>query len=237
MFKYIKDLCSLGLKTVTDVKNQFWYCFLKDTPDDSKNITLHFRDRVEEESVTDDIILKVKKPDFQPCPEPERVFFFWLNPEWEKYSSTVSVKDVLDPDADPETAEHFNDSEERVQAYEKWLVKRDIWAEKQKLIYSVRQFFVRLYQLHVTLERDSETLELMIGDGILTDRRNPGVSHPILLKRIKTSFDPITNVICLHDTDTESELYTMLINGLEELNYSAVKTLIDKLYANVISPA
>ncbi len=236
MFKYIKELSSFRIKTVKDVKNQFWYCFFKDIPDDIRNITLHYRDRVEEEPVTDDVILKVKKPEFQSCPEPERVFFFWLNPEWEKYTSTVSVKDVLDPDVDLETAEHFVDNEERVQAYEKWLMKRDAWTEKQKLIYSVRQFFVRLYQLHVTLERDSEILELMVGDGILTDRKHLGISHPILLKRIKTSFDPITNVICFHDTDTEAVLYTTLINGIEELNYSAVKTLSDKLYANDYHP-
>lgn len=236
LFKFIQELSSLRYSKVTDITKQIWFCYLKDIPVENNYIALHYRDRVEEDSTADDVILKVRKPEFQACPSPEEIFSFWLNPGWDSFTNLVSIKDVLTPDVDPATSEHFEDNKDRVHAYEKWITRRNDWVEKQKIIDKIRKFFVRLYQLHVELERDSDTLELMVGEGILTDKNDKNTNHPILLRRLKTSFNPIENIIRFLDTDTESELYTMLIQDIKELNYSAVKTLVDRLYINDYHP-
>ena len=74
------------------------------------------------------------------------------------------------------------------------------------------------------LKKDSETLELMVGNGILMNRTN-SVCHPILAKRIQIQFRAEKNMIELIDTDRDSELYTMLLSNIDEINHSAVQKL------------
>ena len=61
LYKYVKELCALKYTIVTDIGKQYWTCFLKDIPNDPENITLYYRDSVEEEEVNDDtVLLEVK---------------------------------------------------------------------------------------------------------------------------------------------------------------------------------
>ena len=95
LYKYIKELCALKHHTVTNVDNQIWTCFLKDIPSDSENILIFDRDRVEEESVGDDVLLEVKKPEFQQCPQPPKVIDEWLATGWDRFINEVRYKETL----------------------------------------------------------------------------------------------------------------------------------------------
>ena len=48
LYKYIKELYALKYTVVTDFSKQYWTCSLNDIPNDSKNISIYYRDRVEE---------------------------------------------------------------------------------------------------------------------------------------------------------------------------------------------
>ena len=53
------------------------------------------------------------------------------------------------------------------------------------------KIFQRLYELRGRIERDSESVELLLGDGRLRWRTVAGVvDHPILLQRVELIFDP-----------------------------------------------
>ncbi len=245
LYKYIKELCAMKYHIVTDVNKQIWTYFLKDIPVDPDNITIYYRDRVEEDEIGgDSVLLEVKKPDFQRCPQPSEAFSDWLIPGWDQYVNEVRYKETLVEISDPilngnqqnSKVEHFGDSPERIKAYEKWLSIRAIWAEKQRIINQTRKFFARLFQLYTDLERDSEVLELMVGEGLMRDIRNPNINHPILLKRVKFSFNAKANTISILDTDMETELYTMLLQEMSDINHGVVKQLKEDLNNNFYHP-
>ena len=136
LYKYIKALCALKSRIVTNLDQQIWTCFFKDIPIDPVNITIFYRDRVEAENSGEDILLEVKKPEFQPCPQPPQPLVEWLAHGWDRYTYEAKYKETLGEvplEASPEEdiLEQFHDSAERVKAYERWLVVRNSWVEKQ----------------------------------------------------------------------------------------------------------
>ena len=83
------------------------------------------------------------------------------------------------------TYESFDNNKLRVQFFTTWIREREHWANEQQQKDIIRRFFIDLYQLHIDLNRDSEAIELMVGNGILMDKQKENVNHPILLKKVK----------------------------------------------------
>jgi len=243
LYKYLKELSALKYHVVTDVSKQYWTCFLQDIPEDPENIGLYYRDRVEEETNGDMVLLEVHKPDFENCPEPPKLLVEWLVPGWEKYSNNAIYKEtlvapeesILGQDNVPQV-EHFGDSADRLNAYEGWVNLRNAWVERQRVINGTRKFFARLYYAYTELQRDSETLEFMVGNGVIQDINNQSINHPILLKRVKFDFDAKENIISISDTDSEPELYTLLLQDMKDINYGAVRQLKEDLHENFYHP-
>lgn len=244
LYKYVKELCALKYTVVTDVSKQYWTCILKDIPNDSKNITMYYRDSVEEEVSDNMVLLEVRKPEFQRCPEPPTLILEWLEPGWDRFTTApILKKSLVDPNKEltdgEETLpgiEHFEDSNIRVQAFEKWIALRDAWADKQRVINGTRRFFARLFQAYTDIERESETLEFMIGNGLIHDLNNQAISHPVLMKRVKFDFDAKENIIRISDTDTEPELYTLLLQEMTDINFGVVRQLKEDLRENFYHP-
>ena len=132
--------------------------------------------------------------------------------------------------------EYFNDSERRVNAFNEWNNRRNLWIAKQQTIAKTRNFFTRLFMLYTDLERDPESLELMVGNGIIRDRDNNSINHPILLKRVKFQFDAQVNMISIYDTDAEPELYTLLLQDMRDINHSIIKEMSDGLREDFYHP-
>ncbi len=239
LFNFINDFCSLKTRVITDIKNHNYICYFKDIPEDVENITLIYRDRVEEESTTDDTILKLKKPEFQVCPKPPDDIVDWLVPGWEKFRNSANCKRTLTEESIPKVEESsistisnnnfFEESEKRIKQYEKWIAIRNIWVEKQKVIEKTRRFFVSLYNIYTDLEKDSETIEFIVGNGFINDTTDQLINHPILLKRVRITFDAQNNIIYIRDTNTEAELFTMFLQQIKYIKYDVIKRLKDEL--------
>lgn len=242
----MKELCALKYTVVTDISKQYWTCFLKDIPNDPENITMYFRDRVEEETNDDMVLLEVRKPEFQQCPQPPELIREWLEYGWDRFTNTPSYTETLNDratarstinDSDSDTAvECFGDSDSRIQAFEKWVVLRSIWADKQRVINGTRLFFARLFQAYTDIEREFETLEFVVGNGLIKDINNQSINHPVLLKRVKFDFNAKENIIRISDTDTEPELYTLLLQEMTDINYGVVRQLKEDLHEYFYHP-
>lgn len=252
LFEYIKAIYAKKYKVITNVKEQHWKRFIKDIPDDPENITIYYPDRVESESDENEsdrnnnvVLLKVKKPEFQRCPEPTYLIKEWLEPGWDKFSNIPKCKETmpvpnktsLDFDNDSNQLEivNFKDSINRTQTFEKWIALRDIWVHKQLIIEQTRKLFTELYNAHTDIERESETLEFMVGNGFIQDRSKEEISHPILSKRVKFDFDAKENIIRICDTDTDPELYELLLEKID-VNLSALRKLKEELEENFYHP-
>lgn len=252
LFQFIQELNKLKQKAVLNVKDYPWFFALSKLPDDPENITLQYRDRVENEDAgISSVLLSVRKPEFKRCPEPEAIFREWLEPGWNDYKQEATVKETLekpDEEADkplslfetnneekPEP-ERFGDNEARVKAFESWREKRNAWAEKQRISVRTRNLFADLYRLYFELQRESETEEIIVANGMLYDRSNKDIKHPVLTHRVKLEYDPNQNEVRIEDTDVPSELYSVVFQMMEDINLSAIIQLNADLQANDYHP-
>lgn len=237
LYKYLKDLCSLKLKNVLHIDSYDWSYYFKNIPNDSENITISYRDRLKDDAPQDDSsfdeIISVKKPEFQKCPLPPKSIIEWLEPGWDYFRNEVSVKSLI---TYIDVIEKFSDDPNRKNDYEKWLILRKNWKEKQIQIDITREFFNKLYYLHIDLNRESEIYELIVGNGFISIKNNEIVNHPILLKRVTTEFDAQNNIIKICDAETDSELYTDILNDVKDINLSAIKDLKTELQENFYHP-
>ena len=73
----------------------------------------------------------------------------------------------------------------------------------------LRKLFSTLYNLFFELQREAETEEIIVANGLLFDRDNSSVRHPVLTHRVKLNYNPDTNVVTIEDGDVQSELYSI----------------------------
>lgn len=247
LFEFIKELNKLKQKVVLNIKDYPWRLAISDIPVFSEYIKVSYRDRVEEESeTTDDLLLSIRKPEFEECPIPDELFADWLISGWDDYHTEAEVMpeqnitaENPDEDESPEkdvAVERFEDSPERVTAYQDWQVLRTAWADRQHIIEKTRELFTDLYQLYFELQREAETEEIIVANGMLRDAQNPDIAHPVLTHRVQLEYDAMENVISIHDTESSSELYSVLFQMMEGINLDAINHLNDDLRANDYHP-
>lgn len=245
LFEFIKELNKIKQKVVLNVKDYPWHYSLSALPNDPENIKVFYRDQVEEEIANaDNVLLSVRKPEFQPCPKPDILFEKWLLPGWDDWHEEIEIRQRLETTAQKTEEdvvpsvplEKFVDDPARVTAYESWAQIRSAWAEKQKSIESTRAFFTRLYDLYYELQREAETEELIVANGILCDVQNKSIQHPVLTHRVELCYDANEDVVSIKDTESTSELYSVLFQALEGINQDALGAIKDELRANDYHP-
>lgn len=227
LFEYIKQFSQLKTKIVKDVSKQPWHLFLKDLPLDDEFVKLSYAD---EDNYAP--LLEIYKPEFSNCPSPSHEISVWLDCDWRNFKENIVLKETWMG----KTREAILDDWKFLSVYDSWYNLREEWVEEQKHIEKVRNLFLELYRLKATLDRDSETYELMVGDGIISDTENSDISHPVLLRKINIDFDAEKNKISFSDSDSESEIYGMLLNEMQGLNYAALSELKEELYINDYHP-
>ncbi len=88
------------------------------------------------------------------------------------------------------------------------------------------------------MRRDSERIELMIGEGILEDKKDNTVFYPVLLKKAFIEFNAEENIIIVKDSEKNSELNITFLQGMKNrnINSEAVKTAQKELEENLYHP-
>lgn len=242
LFKYIKELYAQKYKIVTDVKKQEWVKFINEIPQDEENIEFNYLDKTDEITCDEEdtaVILKVRKPDFEKCPTPPDSLENWIEGDWTRYTVPTRQKNKLTYYKDDnEVTILFTDDINRVNEFNQWKSNRDTWINRQVKIQKTRAFFNELYYLYIDLERDSETIEFMVGQGILDCKTSDSshVNHPLLLKRLAIKFDSENNILTVIDTNTNPQIYTMLLQEIDYINHSAIKNIKEQLAENFYHP-
>lgn len=240
LYEYAKKLVELRHKVVTDINKQLFSLSLNSISQYEQYTKVSFRDYVEDEDNEFDTaeitpLLSVQKPDFQPCPNPIDIILPWLRDGWDNYKNSAEYieekSEIFSANVECEPADShdiiikFSDNKERVTEYKKWYEQREIWVIRQKKIASVRDLFMRLFNVYTDLNRESETQELMVGSGMLTVFNNSQINHPILLKRVSIKLDAKSNIIRVNDIDSQPEIYTMLlteVGKITDINIPAI---------------
>ena len=249
IFTFLKDMAALKTTHILHIDAQPWKKHVAQIPQDEKYVHMSYRDTVAdaaEDEEDDDCILTVRKPLLSACPAPDEILRPWLLPGWDRFEKEAAhyaerPRGARAPKGTEvslweEDRESFDEDAARVAAYRLWLKKRAEWAEKQRHLNEIRELFIDLYQLSKELDQESETKELMIGNGILTAADHPGILHPILLKRVRITFDARRNEIAVCDSEAEPELYTTLLSGMDNVNHNAVAPMQQELADNGFHP-
>lgn len=247
LFEFIKELNKLKQKIVLNVKDYSWHFSVSDIPVFPQFVTVAHRDCTDEEAEnTSDVLLSVRKPEFEECPTPSEALSDWLLAGWDDYHTEPSIlleKELKNENS--ETAEFsnaiipiekFEDSSERKDAYHNWLLLRAEWATRQNLIERTRKLFTDLYQLYFELQREAETEEIIVANGMLRDSQHSEIAHPVLTRRVQIAYDPTENVVSIHDTEAPTELYSVLFQMMNGINLNAITYLNDDLRANDYHP-
>ena len=235
LYQYIAEVIK-SLKTEKkDIYNEEWYYFLENLPKHS-GITFNYLDN--KNNISNQKILQVEKLAFLKPLDIDKELLEWINGDWGDYKSSVkllSEKIVKENNS----VKVVNISEGEKEKLEKLLKDRKLWIEEQKKIEIVRKLFDTLYAKYLSLDRDSETLELLVANGIVKVP-NEDIYYPILLKKVNFTLDAERNLISIIDnTDNDfitQELYLNFLAEVENISLDNVFKLEDKIVENNIHP-
>ncbi|CAM1377559.1 disulfide isomerase [Fusobacterium nucleatum subsp. nucleatum] len=235
LYQYIAEVIK-SLKTEKkDIYNEEWYYFLESLPKHS-GITFNYLDN--KNNLSYQKILQVEKLPFLKPLAIDEELLEWISGDWGDYKSSVKLlsEKIIKENNSLKVA---NISDEEKEILEKLLKDRQLWIEEQKKIENVRKLFDVLYSKYLSLDRDSDTLELLVGNGIVKVP-NEDICYPVLLKKVNFSLDAERNLITIVDSSDDDfitqELYLNFLAEVENVNLDNVFKLGDKIIENNIHP-
>jgi len=235
LYQYIAEVVK-SLKTEKkDIHNEEWYYFLENLPK-YPGITFNYLDN--KNNLTNQKILQVEKLAFLKPLDIDKELLEWISGDWGDYKASVKLLTEKITKID-NSIKIINISEEEKEKIEKLFKERNLWVAEQKKIEVVRKLFDTLYSKYLSLDRDSETLELLVANGVVKVP-NEDIYYPILLKKVSFSIDAERNLISVVDSSDNDfvtqELYLNFLAEVENINLDNVFKLEDKIVENNIHP-
>ena len=235
LYQYIAEVVKSIKTEKKDIHNEEWCYFLEDLPKYS-GVTLNYLDN--KNSLSNQKILQVEKLPFLEPLAIDKGLLEWISGDWADHKSPIkllSEKVTKENNA----SKVVNISKKEKDILEKLLKDRKLWVEEQKKIEVVRKLFDTLYNKYLVLDRDSDSLELVVANG-LVKVPNEDIYYPILLKKVNFSIDTEKNIISITDVSDNDfitqELYLNFLAEIENINLDNVFYLEDKILENNIHP-
>ena len=180
-------------------------------------------------------IVSVERPTETECPAPSVLFENWLEPGWDQPGVAPAVAPTR-PHRTTDREESFEDKEERVLAFEDWLDERRRWEASESQVVASSRLFSELFTLWGKFERESEKLQLFVGDGVLVaSHAGEPVRHPLLLQRVQLEFDAHKPRFTIRETGDPPDLYAPLLRYLD-VDPRRLLALKDRVAADEIHP-
>lgn len=237
LFTFLKAFSEKRLPLRRTLAEQDWSLRLAELPKhDCVTIGWFTLPDIQAAEATEDseALLEVKRPKLTTAPPPPDSLLDWLEEGWKDPDRGIHIRRsraVRNLDGLPEDVA-FDSDLDRTSALAQWQVRWDAWAEVERPARSAMRVFERMYELHGRMERESEGVELMLGDGRLRWRREDGlVDHPVLLQKVELQFDPDVPAFRIHDADRAPELHSVLLNQgstISAESFNALRTELEK---------
>lgn len=249
IFEYLKALNEHRNPPIRQIGDQPWSLRLGDLPDHPSiqlgEVTsdLDRRDvgpRVETEAAdTRHALLSVTRPALTSAPAPPAEIREWLRSGWQNPANDVEWRETRNQSDDGHGTHvlRFDDDATRPVLLERWIETREQWRLNELPARRAMRVFEQLYELHGRIERESERVELVLGDGILSWAVEGGsLFHPIVLQRAQLVFDPSAPRFDVVDTDQGPELYTALFQSIPGITPQAIARCKDELEQQGLHP-
>ena len=231
LYQFLKAANELRFRPVRVLSEQPKVVRLADMPD-HPSVQLNRPVRTENSQEIPDTLLRVRRPHLTKCPAPQASLQNWLLPNWDdptRQALFATSQNATDDQGKTITV-RFEDDSRRVTDYKTWIEQRKAWVEPEMAARKAMSFYEVFYEIHSTLEKDGEELELLVADGHFLWQAVSGndgpvtVHHPILLKRVELRFDPNIPEFTVHETDREPEIYGSLFVDLQDVAPSAIRS-------------
>lgn len=226
LFNYISEISKNLKNTKTNIAEEKWFDFLENFPKhkdiifEYKNLDGKYFEKEEGK------LLEIRKPNFLKPLYIDEHLLEWIEGDWKDYRATLEVNEkIFVENTENGSGEIVDITPEIEGKIQEELEKRELWIEKQLAIEEVRNFFDTLYIKYLELNKETETLELVIGNGIVRIKEQ-NVYYPVLLKKIKIDFNAKDNILILSDPHTNESfspnLYTNFLNEIDDIHLENV---------------
>lgn len=232
LFSFFKAVELRRSSIVQQITKQEWSLWFKDLP---THDTLCVFQPVRED---DGVCLILKKPVTHPCPEPSSDLRIWLEMGWDNLDlSQVSHKTERLVQANNQSdIERFDSYPKLDSELIEWQRKRVLWRSSELPARAALKVWEQFFALHSRLEREGESLELMLGDGLFSWESSVGeLSHPILLQRVELAFSARNSEFKVSNVDAAPELYAALFSS-DECAGLPVKRWQDEIAESALHP-
>ena len=242
LYNYISEVTKNSKSINKNISEEKWNYFLNNLPVHQNIIYNNFYDENNAE-----IILSIKKPNFLKPLVIEKDFLPWINGDWKNFKDKITIKEerVIEKISFEEGRLPFVSEVEKItddvkNQILKKIEKRNIWVEEQKNIERVRKIFDDLYIQYLDLNKESDTLEILLANGLVKIKNN-NVYYPILLKKVKIDFNAEDNILnirnlFLDEEENNTQLYTEFLNEIENINLINILKLTEKIKEKNIYP-
>src|SRR5699024_5899409 len=231
-YEYLLELTKLTGKVIRDYREyeNYW------NPNVLKEIE---GCNVEDECTDPDIFLEIHKPEIKDDdkipPLPESRIKEWLDfniynedafPNYENQKRYINEHST-------EIFEAFEDDQERVKLYKDFIGQWEEWAKilknKKKLSKLYNEFFDLVYRFDL----EGESLDLVIGRGILTwkhpDRKVGLIRSPLLTQKLELNLDAEQGVITASRIEGINDVEREMLTGVSLPNKNKVEAIFNEL--------
>jgi hypothetical protein len=238
VFRYLAELHRIRTPPALDLDRYEWILRLDTLPRHAtvqRGFAAFDADGGDEPASRSGFIVNIDRPTETECPAPSVLFENWLEPGWEQPGVAPSVV-ATRPLRTTGREESFEAKEERVLAFENWLDERRRWEASESQVIAAARLFSELFTLWGKFERESEKLQLFVGDGVLVaSHGGETVRHPVLLQRVQLEFDAHKPRFTLRETGDPPDLYAPLLRYLD-VDPKRLLALKDQVAADEIHP-
>jgi hypothetical protein len=183
--------------------------------------------------VEGNFILRIGRPTESDCPPPSVVAENWLKPVWETpgVEPQIHLSKTYKNLVGRTVTEAFDDSPERVEAFEDWLGDRKKWEESEIHVHDALNVFNEYFDLWSKLRRESEKFQLFVADGMFCWESPDGViHHPLLIQKVQLEFDSRAPEFVIRDAFDQPTLQTAILRflGIDGKHISHFQDMVSK---------
>jgi very-short-patch-repair endonuclease len=237
VFRFLKAFAEKNVPVRRQISEHHWAQWLRELPDHPAIVVGEVQvggsseDAVPPDGAVDQALITIRRPTTTQAPEPPDDILDFLQAGWRDPEKSIEILDAHNVVRNGQTvSERFDADVRRVQSLAAWRAKWHVWATAERPARDAMRIFERFYELRGRIDRESERVELMLGDGRLRWTNTSGtVDHPVLLQRVELVFDADVLEFRIVDTDREPELYTAVLQGGETLSPQQLNNIRSEL--------
>ena len=231
IFNFLKDYNGLLNPVVTEIDRQLWNYKILNAPQIEELWSIYHTQNLDQLK-----ILEIKRPDLKPCPPPDKIILEWIEGEWQSldtisiYHKEKIIRKTKDENGEiVEIGEYFIEDKNRISSLKNWLQKRENWRMEELPKREGLNLYNNLFELYSRIKRESESVELILGDGhIKWLAEGRLIDHPVLLQKVNLEFNSNKPSFIIRCEELKTELYTPMLRVIPSINQSMLPDIIQE---------